>query len=40
LFRGFAGVQVNLPFIRVFVQADKSFGSDLVGATAGVRLVY
>jgi hypothetical protein len=40
LFRGFAGVQFNLPFIRVFVQADKALGNDLVGASAGVRLVY
>jgi hypothetical protein len=40
LFRGFAGVQFNLPFIRVFVQADKALGSELVGATAGVRFVY
>jgi hypothetical protein len=38
--RGFAGVQLNLPFIRVFVQADKAFGNELVGATAGVRLVF
>jgi hypothetical protein len=40
LFRGFAGLQVNLPFIRVFVQADKAFGNDLIGATTGVRFVY
>jgi hypothetical protein len=40
LYRGFAGVQFNLPFIRVFVQGDKAFGNDLVGATAGVRLVF
>lgn len=38
--RGFAGVQFNLPFLRVFVQADKAFGNDLIGATAGVRIVY
>jgi hypothetical protein len=40
LYRGFAGVQLNLPFIRVFVQGDKAFGNDLVGATVGLRLVY
>jgi hypothetical protein len=39
-YRGFAGVQFNLPFLRIFVQADKAFGNDLVGATAGVRIVY
>jgi hypothetical protein len=38
--RAFAGVQLNLPFIRVFTQVDKQFGSELIGATAGVRIVY
>jgi hypothetical protein len=38
--RGFAGVQLNLPFIRIFGQVNKAFGSELVGATAGVRLVF
>jgi hypothetical protein len=38
--RAFAGVQVNLPFLRVFVQADKSLGSEVIGATAGLRFVY
>lgn len=38
--RGFAGVQLNLPFIRVFGQVDKAFGNELIGATAGVRLVF
>lgn len=40
LFRGFAGVQFNLPYVRVFGQVDKAFGNDLIGATAGVRFVY
>lgn len=39
-FRGFAGLQVNLPYVRVFGQVDKSLGNDLIGATAGVRFVY
>lgn len=39
-FRGFAGVQFNLPFLRIFVQANKALGNDLIGATAGLRLVY
>lgn len=38
--RGFLGVQFNLPLIRIFVQADKVLGNDVVGATAGLRLVY
>lgn len=40
LYRAFAGVQFNLPFLRIFVQGDKSLGDNLVGATVGVRLVY
>lgn len=40
LFRGFAGLQLNLPFIRVFGQVDKAVGNNLIGATAGVRFVY
>lgn len=38
--RAFVGVQFNLPYTRIFVQADKPFGNELVGATAGVRFVY
>ena len=40
LYRGFAGVQINLPFIRIFGQVDKALGNDLIGATVGVRFVY
>jgi hypothetical protein len=40
LFRGFAGLQVNLPYVRIFGQIDKSFGNELIGATAGVRLAF
>jgi hypothetical protein len=40
LTRGFVGVQFNIPLVRVFVQADKAFGNDLVGATAGLRIAY
>lgn len=40
LSRGFLGLQFNLPFLRIFVQADKAFGNDLVGATAGLRIAY
>lgn len=39
-FRGFAGLQINLPYVRIFGQVDKSLGDDLIGATAGVRFVY
>jgi hypothetical protein len=38
--RAFLGVQFNIPFVRIFVQADKSLGNDLVSATTGIRFVY
>jgi hypothetical protein len=40
LTRAFAGVQLNLPYLRIFVQGDKAFGNELIAATAGVRIVY
>jgi hypothetical protein len=40
LSRGFVGLQFNIPFVRIFVQANKAFGNDLVGATAGLRIAY
>lgn len=40
LFRAFAGFRINLPYTRIFAQADKAFGNDLFSATAGVRFVY
>lgn len=40
LFRGFAGLQLHLPYVVIFGQVDKALGNDLVGATAGLRFVY
>ncbi len=40
LTRGFLGIQFNIPYANIFVQVDKAFGNDLIGATAGLRLVY
>lgn len=40
LTRGFAGVQINLPYMNIFAQVDKAFGNDLIGGTAGLRIVY
>ncbi len=40
LTRGFAGLQLNLPYINIFAQIDKAFGNELIGATAGARFVY
>jgi len=40
LARGFAGVQINVPYFRLFGQVDKAFGNELVGVTVGARFVY
>lgn len=40
LARGFAGVQINLPYMNIFAQVDKAFGNELIGGTAGIRIVY
>jgi hypothetical protein len=40
LTRGFVGVQANLPWTRIFVQVDKAFGKELIGATAGLRFAF
>jgi hypothetical protein len=40
LTRAFVGAQINLPYTNIFVQADKSLGNDLIGASAGLRFVY
>ena len=39
-YRGFAGVQLNLPYIRIYGQVNKPIGNDLIGANVGVRFVY
>ena len=38
--RAFLGLQINLPYTRIFVQADKPVGNEVIGATAGLRFVY
>jgi len=38
--RAFAGVQFNIPFVRVFAQGHKYFGSDTYGVNAGVKFLY
>jgi hypothetical protein len=40
LYRAFAGVQLNLPWTRIFVQVDKSLSNELIGATAGLRFAF
>lgn len=39
-YRAFAGVQFNLPWTRIYVQADKSLSNDVLAATAGLRFVF
>lgn len=39
-YRVFAGFQFNLPWTRIYVQADKSLSNDLIGATAGLRFAF
>lgn len=38
--RGFGGVQLNLPFFRVYAQVNKPIGNDLMSYAAGLRFVY
>jgi len=40
MFRYFVGAQINLPLVKTFVQLDRTFGKDLIAATAGVRLAW
>lgn len=39
-FRAFAGIQVNVPFVRVFAQVNKGLGNDLNGANLGVKVLW
>jgi hypothetical protein len=39
-FRSFAGIQFNVPFVRVYAQMNKGLGSDLVGANFGIKVTY
>ena len=38
--RGFAGFQVNLPFTRVYVHANKVFGTEVYSVATGLRLAF
>lgn len=39
-FRNFVGLQINLPFVRAFVQVNRAFDSELVGANAGIKVLW
>lgn len=38
--RGFVGLQANLPYVRVFVHANKVFGTELYSFATGLRLAF
>lgn len=37
--RGFAGLQLNISRVRIFGQVNKVFGNEVVGASAGIRVL-
>lgn len=39
-FRGFAGLQLDLPYVKIYGQVNKTFGDKLTGAAAGIRLAF
>lgn len=39
-FRVFGGLQFNIPFVRVVVQANKGLGNDLLGANVGIKVLW
>ena len=39
-FRAFAGLQLNIPFVRVYTHINKGLGNDLIGANAGIKILY
>ena len=38
--RGFAGFQLNLPYTRVYVHANKVFGTEVYSVATGLRLAF
>lgn len=38
--RAFAGFQVNVPFVNIYAQANKVFGTEVYNFATGVRLVF
>ncbi|MBD66568.1 MAG: hypothetical protein CME62_15255 [Halobacteriovoraceae bacterium] len=39
-FRAFGGIQLNIPFVRVYAHINKGLGNDLIGANAGVKILW
>jgi hypothetical protein len=38
--RAFLGLQVNVPFVRVYVQGNKNLSNEMVSGSAGVRIAF
>jgi hypothetical protein len=38
--RAFMGLQVNVPFVRIYLQGNKNLSNEMVSAAAGVRLAF
>ena len=38
--RAFFGMQFNVPLMRVYVQANKGLGNNLIGANAGIKILW
>jgi hypothetical protein len=38
--RGFAGVQINVPFVKLYVHLDRAFTEDAYGAGVGLKVTY
>jgi hypothetical protein len=39
-FRGFLGLQFNVPLVRLYVHVNKGLGNDLFGANFGAKITY
>lgn len=40
IYRGFGGLQLNLPYFNLYTMVDKAIGRDLLGVSVGLRFVY
>jgi hypothetical protein len=40
MLRGFTGVQLNVPYFRIFAQVDQAFGTELIAVSTGLKFVY
>jgi len=40
MLRGFAGVQFNVPYFRIYAQVDQAFGTELIALSTGLKFAY